>query len=54
MSPKKTPVHFLDLLKVIHFAMIKDKESIEKYLCHPSWNRRDRNIMITLPPTEHC
>lgn len=30
MSPKKTPVHFLDLLKVIHFAMIKEKESIEK------------------------
>ena len=31
MSPKKTPVHFLDLLKVfIHVAMIKDKERIEK------------------------
>ena len=30
MSPKKTPVHFLDLLKVVHVAMIKDKENIEK------------------------
>ena len=30
MSPKKTPFHFLDLLKVIHIAMIKAKENIEK------------------------
>ena len=30
MSPKKTSVLFLDLLKVIHIAMIKDKENIEK------------------------
>ena len=30
MSPKKTPVHFSDLLKVIHVAVIKDKENIEK------------------------
>ena len=29
MSPKKTPVHFLDLLKVIHVAVIKDKENID-------------------------
>ena len=30
MSPKKTPVYFLDLLKVIHVAMIKVKENVEK------------------------
>ena len=30
MSPKKTPVRFLDLLKVFHVAMIKDKENVEK------------------------
>ena len=30
MSPNKTPVYFLDLLKAIHVAMMKDKENIEK------------------------